>query len=964
MDCKRRRWGRLLQGAAMALIMGLGPAMAGRAIGQDELVERPGPPPLDDLETDANKDGVPDAWYNARDVEWMSEGGFVGPHYFRFRAKAAGRPARISRAFGVDGRKYEAILLGLWVRLADGRIGDRSGTEPSLLIQFYDDELRPLSRGMLGPWTHTVGSRWTRVVKRIPVPPDSRDAILSTGLMGGTGLLDVDGMTVEPVPIGGFATANLIVNGDFELGDPKPTSWTVKEAHRTCPGHDSPAALDLSRGRSMAIAGLGLPVDRFNALEVSVWAQCSGLRGADSTFAMIFFLDRFGRPVGPSGQPILTWSGSSSWQESRQQVAVPPGAVRAIFQINKEDSSGSIRIDDVQITPVGNAQENAWVPYHTTDATDAWLTVPTASELAPGGALDVSFLVPKPAGREGAVAVKNGRLTFGGGTRARFFGVSYLPQTAFLEPDRADAIADRLVRSGINLVRLGDLDLPLGPGRSLFDDARDDTKALDSEALAHLDHAIAALKSRGIYVALELQSGRRYRVGDGVEAPGLLPDGGGPAAIIDPTLRKLSMAAARALLDHLNPETGLALREDPALAWVTLDGEISLFDQIDRPEALPSSYAKALRERGSKAPAGASGKRLWEWAEAEHARQMAEELRLAGVRAPIAGGSHWRREREYAQAQAAEGLDLIDDRLYWFPSADWTSPEYRAMLWSRDGGLIALAEKKRKHDRPYVAGQWCNYSMGAWSSPTEAGDFLLGVQTAATQDWDAIVRRGVFLYPKTWGDGPVGQVGGDDVFSFPQVLNGSPHVLAMLPHAASIYHRGHSSKGQAGSVRHSSRGGRGSVPGWDPAHGRLVVDLPFTQAVAGWSDGDPTRIGRMEFATENDYAVLAATSIGPEPIAEAKRLLVTAVGRVEPTGFKWVDSWKLAVADPGRPPFLQEPVRARITWHRKGTIHAYALDPSGRRVKEVSLEALPAGEGVVLVLDGRTAGFHWEMVVQ
>ena len=83
---------------------------------QEELIERPGPPPVDDLETDENKDGIPDGWYNARDAKWMTEGGAAGPHFVRFECTQPGRPARLSRAFGVDGRKTEAIVLGLWIR--------------------------------------------------------------------------------------------------------------------------------------------------------------------------------------------------------------------------------------------------------------------------------------------------------------------------------------------------------------------------------------------------------------------------------------------------------------------------------------------------------------------------------------------------------------------------------------------------------------------------------------------------------------------------------------------------------------------------------------------------------------------------------------------------------------------------------------------------------------------------------
>ncbi len=56
---------------------------------QEELIVRPGPPPVDDLETDKNKDGIPDGWYNVRDIKWMTEGGAAGPHFVRFRMYAA-----------------------------------------------------------------------------------------------------------------------------------------------------------------------------------------------------------------------------------------------------------------------------------------------------------------------------------------------------------------------------------------------------------------------------------------------------------------------------------------------------------------------------------------------------------------------------------------------------------------------------------------------------------------------------------------------------------------------------------------------------------------------------------------------------------------------------------------------------------------------------------------------------------
>src|SRR5262249_1423435 len=146
------------------------------------------------------------------------------------------------------------------------------------------------------------------------------------------------------------------------------------------------------------------------------------------------------------------------------------------------------------------------------------------------------FLLDAPAGKHGFVTVRDGRLAFAKGGRARFFGVYLLTPSAYLEGEQADALANRLARSGINLVHLPDPDTALGSDRSLFDDARDDTRGFDAVALAKLDHLIAALKARGIYISLELQSARRFRSDDGLINPRGLPPGGGPASEFDPAI--------------------------------------------------------------------------------------------------------------------------------------------------------------------------------------------------------------------------------------------------------------------------------------------------------------------------------------------------------------------------------------------------------------------------------------------
>jgi hypothetical protein len=337
---------------------------------------------------------------------------------------------------------------------------------------------------------------------------------------------------------------------------------------------------------------------------------------------------------------------------------------------------------------------------------------------------------------------------------------------------------------------------------------------------------------------------------------------------------------------------------------------------------------------------------------------MADALRKEGLRAPLAGVSHWRRETEFSSAQAAHELDLIDDRIYWTPFV-WAAPELHSLLWShRNRDLADLAAKKRKPDRPYALGVWCNNTFGAWSFPYEAADHLLGAYTAADQDWDAIVRRGIFLYPQNWGEGPAGTTGDEDIFQIAQVINASPHIYALWPHAASIFLRGASSKPAVGTRRTRA------ASGWDPDRGRLIVDTPFTQGVAGWSGGETAAFASMDFSTDNSFAVLIATSITDEPIATTKRLLVTAIARVQPTGFRWVSGWKREVADPGRPPILQEPVVARIVWRRKGAVRGFVLDNEGKRGDPAPLVPLKGAQGVVLAIDGKSAAFHWELIVE
>ncbi len=866
---------------------------------QEELVVRPGPPPKEGFEVDLDKDGVPDGWYNLRDARLAGDG-IDGPTCLRFECDRPGRPSRASRAFGIDGRQFEAVVIGLWVRIDDIRGGERMGEEPSLLIDFLGTELRTVGHGVLGPWTRSVPSRrWTWVAKRIPVPEATLDAILSIGLIGATGVLEVDGLTIDLVPRGGSETTDLVLNGGLELGDPSPAHWVVSGgAARVMPGHDSDSALELSRSGARGQAAVAVPVDRLDALEIRLWARGSGLRGSGGAVGEVFFLDEDGRvlPGAAAGARVFRWAGSFDWSSFLAVIRVPQAASRAVLQLEKTDSIGSIKFDDLTITASPDPSRGAWTPYHAMTDTDGWHPYQAAELIEPDSALDFAFLHDPPAGKHGLVTVQDGHLAFTKGGRARFFGVVLLPPTTIPTPERADAMAERLARRGINLVRFDKLDAPFGPGRSLIDDTADNTATLDPMMLDRFDHLIAALKQRGLYVSLELIASCRFRQGDAIAGGAALPPGGGPATAFDPAIRARTLKFAHALLDHVNPETGLALKDDPVLAWLSISGEQSLFDLIDNPEILPAESAAELRKLQERSTLGA-GRRFWQSAESDQWQSIAKDLRDDGLRVPIAGCSHWRREPEFVAAQTAKGLDLIDDRLYWAPPL-YALAERRSMVEHAEGSLASEASKKHKSDRPYVVSQWCSHTGGNWALPYEGADLLLGAEMAAAEGWDALVRRGVFLFPETWGAAAPGTSGGQDLFPIPEALNANPAVFAFLPHAASIILR------PAAEPDHAARASRRRRVAWDPSEGRLAVITPHTQALAlaGQLGRRPVVSDALTIATDTPGATVAVSSVGPEPIATARRLLVTALARVEPTGLTYADATGREVADPGRPP--------------------------------------------------------------
>ncbi|HEX7379998.1 MAG TPA: protein-L-isoaspartate(D-aspartate) O-methyltransferase [Pirellulales bacterium] len=143
-------------------------------------------------------EGVPDGWYYARRCQIQRDAKAPdGEQVITFSNREPGKFAQILQSFGVDGHQVHALDVELWVRGRDIRppLNDPM-RRPQLVIKFYSDKRGDLNEDSIGPWSGTFD--WTRKHGRIKVPRDACMAVLYLGMLGATGEISFDKVSVKP----------------------------------------------------------------------------------------------------------------------------------------------------------------------------------------------------------------------------------------------------------------------------------------------------------------------------------------------------------------------------------------------------------------------------------------------------------------------------------------------------------------------------------------------------------------------------------------------------------------------------------------------------------------------------------------------------------------------------------------------------------------------------------------------
>ncbi len=462
-----------------------------------------------------------------------------------------------------------------------------------------------------------------------------------------------------------------------------------------------------------------------------------------------------GRDCGNWWLPLDRPNATVAWRGSNRQAEI--GLFASCFPLRREDPRRLVfRVDpaseSVWMIVAASLADRPVLPPAAMDrkvvrkAGPEYLPLRFSRKVVAGGALDFSAMNDAPAGKYGFVRpASDGTLTFekAPGRRVRFYGPNLVHSANFLSKKTADETAAFFRYMGYNSVRFHHYD------QRLLDPKAADSLTFDPAQLDRLDYLFAKMKEQGVYTTIDLFSLRTFRPGDGIAECDFYDE---------PQLKHLvpisrgAMANwkefARRLLTHVNPYTGLAWSEDPALYCINLVNEDSLSAVWNRHPSGAKLYREAFatwrRERNlPESAADSNNPEFLRFLSELQAKYLEEQLAFLrdelNVRSMLTS-LNWQNDTPYTLLR--DRFDLVDNHSYFdhprFPEQAWRLP----MQFRQGSAIRNLAATpqavmaSRIFGKPFIVTEfnYCNPNRFR----AEAGP-LIGAY-AALQNWDGLCR--------------------------------------------------------------------------------------------------------------------------------------------------------------------------------------------------------------------------------
>ena len=366
--------------------------------------------------------------------------------------------------------------------------------------------------------------------------------------------------------------------------------------------------------------------------------------------------------------------------------------------------------------------------------------------------VDISFVFAdeKPAGKHGFLKVNGDTMCFEDGTPARFWGICSNGSNCFPKKSYAEDMARRLAQAGCNVVRFHQLDAEFStPNIFQFTKGQHlkDTRHFDPRSLDRMDYFFHCLKEEGIYVYMDLLVYRQFKSGDGVVDAHLMGHGGKPWAMIEENMIQLQKEYAANLFNHVNPDTGLAYKDDPAVILSELYNECDLFNKIVIDYEKHPYYNRQFRERFRDWLAEKGLEYDWEGCDLKmsddqplidfkmevsksYYHEMYTFLRELGVKIPVNGTNWIQGNLHFHRAQ--EEVDYTEMHPYVF---DWGGVRFEDKCITQSpklpGSMLPGMAKMSVAGKPVFMSEWGT----AWPNPYRAEATVWIAAVAALQGW-------------------------------------------------------------------------------------------------------------------------------------------------------------------------------------------------------------------------------------
>ena len=602
--------------------------------------------------------------------------------------------------------------------------------------------------------------------------------------------------------------------------------------------------------------------------------------------------------------------------------------------------------------------------------------------------VDISFVFEneKPAGKHGFLKTEGENFVFEDGTPAKFWGTNFNSGENFPEHSHSEKLAKRLAMAGLNMVRLHQLDAEWStPNIFQFRKGKlvKNTSEFDPESMDRLDYLIYCLKREGIYIYMDFLCYRRFKSGDGVENAVKLLEAAKPNCDFDGHLIELQRDYQKKFLDHVNPYTALAYKDEPCIAMAELVNECMLFNARAQTKLEPYNTELWEMYRDFAASKGVEVKyEDWDFAtdtpllreficeaEMKFYRESINYLRSIGAKFPI-NGTNWPIDKAtpYCNATAA---DYTDNHSYF---CDWSRVDQRNFVnqsimkaphnTAQNLGMMAVK------DTPLFISEW----DAPWPNVYRADATLFLAAVGAFQNWAGFTihtyRYGTSEDPSITGK--IGRsivIGGSYYRGIFDTYN-DPAKFGLFYHAAlitrrgdvkpaerTVYHNveleqlydpsyvvaekigaieqsklrfcyGEKSEGSFADVKDEVTSDTGELyRNWQKGYG--WINSPKTKAVYGFIGDEKFDLTDVSVKAKNNYATIAMSSLTDDDICHSENILLTAVGKADNSNAVYNNS-HTTLEKEGTAPIMIEVIEADITIRTdRKSLKVWSVDNEG-----------------------------------